>query len=96
MYHGVKITDAALKSAIKLSQRYIPDKYLPDKAIDIIDECAAKINTQINSNPIELDHINRKIVQLETEKYSLKNEQDEKSKARFNDLAKEIPNLRSI
>ncbi len=94
MYHGVRITDAALKSAIKLSQRYITDKYLPDKAIDIIDECAAKINTQINSNPIELDHVNRMIIQLETEKYSLKNEQDEKSKARFNDLTKEIEQLK--
>ena len=95
MFHGVKILDSALISAITLSQRYITDKYLPDKAIDIIDEAAAKINTQINSNPIELDNVNRKIIQLETEKYSLKNENDERSKLRFNEISKEIELLKN-
>lgn len=95
MFHNVKITDQALIYAIKLSQRYIPDKFLPDKAIDIIDEASAKINTQMNSSPIELDNVNRKIIQLETEKYSLKNETDDKSKSRFNELTEIINSLKS-
>ncbi len=80
IFHQVKIHDSALVAAVELSNRYINDRYLPDKAIDLIDEAAAKVKTQMYSTPAELDEVNRQIVYLETEKAALKNETDNKSK----------------
>lgn len=83
MFHGIKIHDSALVAAVNLSDRYINDRFLPDKAIDLIDEAAAKIKTDMNSMPENLDKLNHEIVHLETENRALKNENDEKSKRRL-------------
>ena len=94
VFHGVKNTDPAIIAAATLSNRYITDRYLPDKAIDLIDEACAMIRTEMDSMPTELDMIRRKIIQLEIEEVALKNETDELSKARLEELQKELAELR--
>lgn len=89
-HHGVRISDSALVNAVMLSSRYISDRQLPDKAIDLIDEAAAMIRTEIDSLPTELDEINRRILQLEIEREALKRETDESSKERLKKLEQEI------
>ena len=94
VYHGVKINDAALVAAATLSNRYISDRFLPDKAIDLVDEACALIKTELNSMPAELDELQRKIMQLEIEEAALKKETDHLSKERLEDLEKELAALR--
>ena len=94
VYHGVKISDGALVSAATLSNRYISDRFLPDKAIDLVDEACAMIKTELNSMPAELDEIFRKIMQLEIEEAALKNEEDNLSKERLKVLSGELAELR--
>ncbi len=94
VHHGVKISDSALVAAATLSNRYISDRFLPDKAIDLVDEAAAKLKMEITSKPEELDEIDRKILQLEMEKLSLKNESDLASQDRLQGLEKELGNLK--
>lgn len=89
-FHGIKIHDNALIAAVNLSERYINDRNLPDKAIDLIDEAAAKIKTQINSQPIYLDEIKRDLQHLQTEKAALEPEKDEKSIKRLNEILEKI------
>lgn len=94
VHHGVRITDSALVTAAKLSQRYITDRYLPDKAIDLIDEAGAMIRSEIDSLPTELDEINRRIMQLEIEREALRRESDSASKERLESLEKELANAK--
>ena len=94
VFHGVKITDGAIVAAATLSNRYITDRFLPDKAIDLIDEACALIRTEMDSMPTELDVIQRKIIQCEIEEAALKKEDDELSKARLADIQKELAELR--
>ena len=94
VFHGVKITDNAIIAAATLSNRYITDRFLPDKAIDLIDEACAMIRTEMDSMPTELDVINRKIIQMQIEEAALKNEDDELSKARLTELQKELAEQR--
>ena len=89
-FHGIRITDNALVSAVKLSDRYITDRYLPDKAIDLLDEASAKLKTEINSMPTELDELTRQVTQLEIERQALKKEDDEVSIKRLTDLEKDL------
>ncbi len=93
VYHGVKITDNALVSAATLSQRYITDRFLPDKAIDLVDEACALIKTELNSMPTELDELNRKITQMKIEATALRKETDALSKERLADLEKDLGEL---
>ena len=93
-FHGVKITDAALVSAASLSNRYITDRFLPDKAIDLIDEACASIRMQLESNPTEIDELNRKILQLEIEKVALSKEKDQISKERLLKIEAELSDLK--
>ena len=94
IHHGVRITDNALIACATLSDRYISDRFLPDKAIDLMDEAASKIRTEIDSMPSELDEISRKIMQLEIEKQALSKETDKASKGRLEALEKELSQLR--
>ena len=94
VFHGVKITDGALVSAAVLSDRYITDRFLPDKAIDLVDEACAMIKTELDSMPAELDDMQRKIMQLEIEEAALKKETDNLSKERLEALRKELSDLR--
>ena len=94
VYHGVKITDAALVSAATLSHRYITDRFLPDKAIDLVDEACALIKTELDSMPAEMDELQRKIMQLEIEEAALKKETDRLSMERLEALQKELAELR--
>ena len=94
VFHGVKITDAALVAAATLSHRYISDRFLPDKAIDLVDEACALIKTELDSMPTELDELRRKIMQLEIEEAALKKETDKLSQERLEDLQKELAELR--
>ena len=94
VYHGVKITDSALVAAATLSQRYITDRFLPDKAIDLVDEACALIKTELDSMPTELDEQRRKIMQLEIEEAALKKETDNLSKDRLENLQKELAEMR--
>ena len=94
VYHGVKITDPAIIAAATLSDRYITDRFLPDKAIDLIDEACALIRTEMDSMPTELDVIRRRIIQMEIEEAALKNETDELSKGRLEELRKELAEQR--
>ena len=94
VFHGVKITDSALVAAATLSHRYITDRFLPDKAIDLVDEACALIKTELDSMPTELDEQRRKIMQLEIEESALKKETDNLSKERLEDLQKELAELR--
>ncbi|MBQ5868706.1 MAG: AAA family ATPase, partial [Lachnospiraceae bacterium] len=93
VYHGVKITDSALVSAAVLSNRYISDRFLPDKAIDLVDEACAMIKTELDSMPTELDELSRKIMQMEIEEAALKKETDRLSQERLADLQKELAEL---
>lgn len=93
VHHGVRITDGAIVSAVQLSQRYITDRFLPDKAIDLIDEAASRLRIEIDSMPEELDNYERKIKQLEIEREALRRESDEASKKRLTDLESELAEL---
>jgi ATP-dependent Clp protease ATP-binding subunit ClpB len=95
VHHGVRIKDAALVAAAVLSNRYIADRFLPDKAIDLIDEAAAKLRTEIDSMPTELDEANRRVMQLEIEREALRKETDAASRERLQKLEKELANLKS-
>jgi ATP-dependent Clp protease ATP-binding subunit ClpB len=95
VHHGVKIQDAALVAAATLSQRYITDRFLPDKAIDLVDEACAVVRTEIDSMPQELDAITRRVMQLEIEEAALKKEKDKASKERLEALRKELADLRA-
>ena len=90
VFHGVKISDSAIIAAATLSHRYITDRFLPDKAIDLVDEACAQIRTEMDSMPTELDAVSRKIIQMEIEEAALKKEEDELSKARLAELQKEL------
>ena len=94
VYHGVKITDSALVSAATLSNRYISDRFLPDKAIDLVDEACALIKTELDSMPTELDELNRRVMQMEIEETALKKETDRLSQDRLANLQKELAELR--
>lgn len=94
VFHGVKITDGALVAAATLSNRYISDRFLPDKAIDLVDEACALIKTELDSMPTELDELNRRIMQLEIEEMALKKEDDRLSKERLGHLQEELATLR--
>ena len=96
VFHGVKITDSALVSAAVLSNRYISDRFLPDKAIDLVDEACALIKTELDSMPTELDELNRRVMQLEIEETALKKETDRLSQERLVDLQKELAELRDM
>jgi len=91
-HHGVRITDAAIIAAATLSDRYISDRFLPDKAIDLVDEAAARLRMEITSDPVELDEIKRRIMQLEIEREALKKEKDPSSKERLKKLEEELAN----
>ena len=94
VFHGVKITDGALVTAAALSHRYISDRFLPDKAIDLVDEACALIKTELDSMPAELDELQRKVIQLEIEEAALKKETDNLSRDRLENLQKELAELR--
>ncbi len=93
-HHGVDITDPAIVAAATLSDRYIADRFLPDKAIDLIDEAASRLKMEIESSPVEIDEIDRRITQLEIERQALQNESDDASKARLETLEEELANLK--
>ena len=95
VHHGVRIKDSALVTAAVLSQRYISDRFLPDKAIDLVDEAAAKLRTEIDSMPSELDEVSRRVMQLEIEREALKKETDKASRARLEKLEKELSEMRA-
>jgi ATP-dependent Clp protease ATP-binding subunit ClpB len=95
VHHGVRIKDAALVAAAILSNRYISDRFLPDKAIDLVDEAAAKLRTEIDSMPSDLDEISRRVMQLEIEREALRKERDPASKERLSKLEKELADLRA-
>jgi ATP-dependent Clp protease ATP-binding subunit ClpB len=95
VHHGVRIKDAALVAAAVLSNRYISDRFLPDKAIDLVDEAAAKLRTEIDSMPAELDEISRRVMQLEIERQALRKETDQASKDRLARLEKELADLKA-
>ncbi|MBI1939381.1 MAG: ATP-dependent chaperone ClpB [Ignavibacteriales bacterium] len=94
VHHGVRITDGAIVAAVQLSNRYITDRFLPDKAIDLIDEAASKLRIEIDSMPEELDTIERKVKQLEIEREALKREKDQESAQRLDELQKELSELK--
>ncbi len=94
VHHGVRIKDAALVAAAKLSHRYIADRFLPDKAIDLVDEAAARLRTEIDSLPAELDEVSRKVLQLEIEREALRREKDQASQARLAALEQELTEKR--
>jgi ATP-dependent Clp protease ATP-binding subunit ClpB len=94
VHHGVRITDNALVHAATLSHRYIPDRFLPDKAIDLVDEAAAMVRTEMDSMPQELDALSRRVMQLEIEEAALTKEKDEASKGRLDELKSELANVR--
>jgi len=95
VFHGVKIQDGALVAAVTLSHRYITDRFLPDKAIDLVDEACARLRTEIDSMPAELDELTRKVTRLEIEEAALSKETDAASKARLEELRKELADLRA-
>ena len=95
VFHGVKIADSALVAAVTLSHRYISDRFLPDKAIDLVDEAGAMIRTEIDSMPAELDELTRRVMRLEIEEAALAKESDPASKARLDDLRRELADLRA-
>ena len=95
VHHGVRIKDSALVAAAVLSQRYIADRFLPDKAIDLVDEAAARLRTEIESVPVELDEVQRRVMQLEIEREALKKEKDQASKDRLAKLEKELADLKA-
>ena len=94
MHHGVRIRDEALIAAATLSHRYIADRFLPDKAIDLVDEAASRLRIEIDSLPTEIDEVERRIVQLEIERQALAKEKDKASRERLSKLEKELADLR--
>ena len=94
VHHGVRITDPAIIGAATLSHRYISDRFLPDKAIDLIDEAASRLRIEIDSMPMEIDEVERKIMQLEIERQALKREEDKASMDRLAQLERDIQNLK--
>lgn len=94
VHHGVRITDAAILAAVELSTRYIGDRFLPDKAIDLIDEATSGLKIELESKPVELDQLHRKIMQLEIEREALKKEKDAESKERLDKITKEMEDLK--
>src|SRR5881296_2672533 len=94
VHHGVRIKDSALVAEAVLSHRYISDRFLPDKAIDLVDEAAAKLRMEIDSMPAELDELERRIMQLEIEREALRKEKDKASKERLERLEKELADLK--
>ena len=94
VFHGVKITDSALVAASTLSHRYISDRFLPDKAIDLVDEACALIKTELDSMPTELDELRRRVMQLEIEEEALKKEEDRLSRERLEHLQQELAELK--
>src|SRR6202030_585910 len=95
VHHGVRIQDAALVAAATLAQRYVTDRFLPDKAIDLVDESCAVIRTEIDSMPAELDELTRRVMRLEIEEAALAKEDDQASLARLGDLRRELADLRA-
>jgi len=95
IHHGIRITDAALISAVTLSDRYISDRFLPDKAVDLVDEAAAKIRMEINSVPVVIDDARRRLLQLEVESEALKKEKDLRTKDRLKSVNQEINDLKN-
>ncbi len=95
VHHRVRIKDSAIVAAATLSQRYITDRFLPDKAVDLIDEAASRLKIELDSKPSEIDSIDRKIIQLEIEKQSLKKETDKSAKERRDKIEKELAELKS-
>src|SRR5690606_15577711 len=93
VHHGVDITDSAIVAAVKLSQRYITDRQLPDKAIDLIDESASRIRMEIDSKPEEMDRLERRLIQLKMEREAVKKEEDEASKKRLEKLQQDIDEI---
>ena len=93
VHHGVRITDSALVAAATLSDRYITDRFLPDKAIDLVDEAASRLRMEIDSMPIEIDELERRRIQLEIEREALRKESDDASKARLEALEKELADI---
>lgn len=93
LHHGIRITDSAIVAAATLSHRYISDRFLPDKAIDLVDEAASRLRMEVDSKPEEIDELDRKIIQLKIEREALKKETDNASKARLNDLEHELSGL---
>src|SRR4030095_1480473 len=94
VHHGVRITDGALVAAAKLSHRYITDRFLPDKAIDLVDEAAARMRTEIDSVPAEIDAVERQIISLEIEKRALEKEKTKEAKARLEEIDRLLPQPR--
>src|SRR5436853_5116955 len=94
VHHGVRLKDAALVAAAVMSNRYIADRFLPDKAIDLIDEAAAKLRMEIDSMPVELDELERRIMQLEIEREALRKEKDKASRDRLEKLDRELADLK--
>lgn len=94
VHHGIRITDAAIIAAAILSHRYISGRFLPDKAVDLIDEAASALKMQVESSPVELDKLKRRVTQLEIERQALKNEKDPKAKQRLEELEKELANTK--
>src|SRR5207245_6107717 len=94
IHHGVKFKDSALVAAAVLSHRYISDRFLPDKAIDLVDEAASKLRMEIDSMPVELDEVQRRIMQLEIEREALRKEKDKSSVERLGKLEKELADLK--
>src|SRR5208283_432213 len=94
VHHGIRIKDAALVTAAVLSKRYITDRFLPDKAIDLMDEAAAKLRTEKESMPVEIDEVNRRVMQLEIEREALKRETDQSSRDRLQKLEKELAEIK--
>src|SRR5207237_2237087 len=94
VHHGVRITDGAIIAAATLSHRYISDRFLPDKAIDLIDEAASRLRIEIDSMPVEIDEVERRVKQLEIERAALKKETDPVSKERLQKLEQELADLR--
>src|SRR5206468_466715 len=94
VHHGVKIKDSAIVAAATLSNRYISDRFLPDKAIDLVDEAAASLRIEIDSMPMEIDEVERRMTQLEIERQALKKEEDSPSRERLKLLESELANLK--
>src|SRR5919202_2291704 len=94
VHHGVRIQDSALVAAATLSQRYITDRFLPDKAIDLNDEAASRLRLEIDSMPVELDEVQRRIMQFEIEREALRKEKDKASQERLQKLEKELADLK--
>src|SRR5207342_1051048 len=92
-HHGVRITDSALVAAAVLSNRYITERFLPDKAIDLVDEAASRLRMEMDSMPVELDELERRRIQLEIEREALRKERDDASKARLEALERELADL---